>query len=74
MDNMNVHVNGVFLGVNSHKGVGENHARIFIRRDDYSQIDGLVPIRIYKELVRGQSYNLHLTKANDPHLSRRGYK
>ena len=74
MDNMNFEITGIFLGVNSHNGIGPQNARIFIRRDDFTEVDGLVPISVYKDLVRGHVYTLNLTKANDPSLTRRTYK
>lgn len=72
-DNLTIDVAGNYLGINSVHGIGRNHARIFIRRLNGSVVDGLVPINIYNGLIRGNEYNLHLIKANDPQLTRRVY-
>jgi hypothetical protein len=70
-DSQTIEVEGKFIGINKNHGVGKNHARIFIRRDNGSIVDGLVLIDVYKKLERGNKYKLTLTKANDPYLSRR---
>jgi len=72
-DSLTIDITGRYLGYNNINGIGHYHARIFIQRDDDSIVDGLVPMNIFNGLVRGNNYNLHLIKANDPCLARRTY-
>jgi hypothetical protein len=61
-----------YLGINSKNGIGQNNARVFIRRPNGVVVDGLVPIAVYNDLAGGNHPDpLRLTKANDPSLSRR---
>jgi hypothetical protein len=74
MDNLEFDVDGEYLGRNSRNGIGEIHARVFVRRAiDNITVDGLVPIAIFHTLHRGNRYALHLTKANDPYHHLRAY-
>jgi hypothetical protein len=71
-DNLTIIVTGRYLGINSNNGVGKQRARIFVRREDGSDVDGLVPVNVYNGLKRGDTYNnLRMTKANNPALTRR---
>jgi len=71
-DNKTIFVTGKYLGVNSNNGVGSYHARIFIRKENGSDVDGLVPLNVFGKLRRGETYsNLKLTRANDPALASR---
>ena len=72
-DKSNITVTGVYVGINSAHGIGKNHARIFVRKNNGSMVDGLVPLNVFNGLVLGNQYTLNLTKANDPALQKRAY-
>jgi len=70
-DNQNIRVTGVFLGINSIHGIDRLNARIFLRKANGVNVDGKVPLNVYETLEKGTEYELNLTKANDPALTRR---